>query len=376
MYYVLWVCVVCVVCVSVCDARLVLQGLGMSSRLMAVVGLLMTITATLLMGDWQAIRHDPCNEASLFHHPDLLHTYTSQMDSSPGAGGNLSQPDQLTTAAIQCEGLNLSLAVQQHLSSTSLNIFVYPNIVTGDVMSYGCELVDSCPYCSVDWNEAMKTYTATPTCLHLHINSQENCLERTPMLPWQQESHPLSTSYLCTTPKSLFTYCLQSTSSISDNVAAVQTEEEMAMVADIHSQSLHIVESHVNYLAEQACQHHSGGGCHWNPSSSISHKNCEDCPPICRHRTNYLEFSQFTIAAAILLVSVPVARVPITSIISDLVNSDQQVCGGLSTRLCSLTHTLSVQGVVMGLAQALNAVARSVGPLWCKPSKILCLITM
>ena len=322
----------------------------MSSRMMAVVGLLMTITATLLMGDWQSLRHDPCNEASLFHHPDLLHTYTTQLDHL-SSYKNHTKPhitdttsDQLSTAdiaGIECERLNLSLTLKQLLNSSTLNIYVYPNIVTGDVMSYGCEVVDSCPYCSLDRNDELRTYLATPTCLRLHVNSQQQCLERTSLLPWQQEPHPLSTSssYLCTTPKSHFTYCLQLASSGSSESAAIQEEEEeeeQDMLSDLHRQSVQIVEGHVGLLAYRACRDHPAGTCHWNPTSSLTHRHCEECPAICRHRSNYLEFSQFVIAAALMLVSVPVARVPITSIISDLVNPDQQVSSVCCMWWCSL----------------------------------------
>ena len=292
--------------------------------------MIMTIAATALMGDWQAIRHDPCTDASLFHHPELLHTYTTQMDQAPAI---TNQSESASGVDIQCEKLNLSLSVQQHLSSTTVNIHVYPNIVTDEVIfSYGCEVVDSCPYCSMDWTEAMRTYSATPTCLHLRVNSQQQCLEKYPLLPWQQENkpHPLYTSYQCTMPRSHFTYCLQvQPLSPGQQVAGIQEEE--AYVANIHRQSAAIMEGRIDHLASQTCQK-QGDNCHWNPSSSVTHNHCEDCPPICRDRSNYLEFSQFTIAAALLLVAVPVARVPITSIISDIVTPNQQVCGRCTSR--------------------------------------------
>ena len=326
----------------------------------------MTIVATALMGDWQSVRHDPCTEASLFHHPELLHTYTSQINSAPA---NISQFALGSSAnvGIQCEKLNLSLSLQQHLSSTTVDVRVYPNIVTDDVMvSYGCEVVNSCPYCSSVWSD--ETYSATPTCLHLRVNSQQQCLEKTPLLPWHQEKpHPLiASSYMCTMRKSHFTYCLQAQPHSPDSQTAVQEEEEEMYIQDIHQQSVGIVEGRVDLLAARACREVKGPHCHWNPSSSLTHRHCEDCPPICRQKSNYLEFSQFTIAAALLLIAVPVARVPITSIISDMVTPDQQVGWVAMCRVsCYLPALSCLQGAVMGLAQALNAVARSIGPLWC-----------
>ena len=310
--------------------RLVLQQLRLSNRLLAIIGLIMSIVATLLMGDWQAIRHDPCTDASLFHHPDLLHTYTEQLDATPHEPAGSTMSAIPGDGSIQCERLNLSISLLQQLKTSDINVFVYPNKVTGDIMTYGCERVGSCPQCSLEREDGVfSDYSATPTCLHLHINPQQHCLETVPLLPWQPKPHPLSSWYSCTMPHSLFTYCLSvltlpGVNQTSEEIASIQCEEE-EYIADVHVQSVQIVESHVDSLAAQSCHSLSDHSCHWNPNSSITHRHCEDCPPICRDHTNYLEFSQFTIAAAILLVSVPVARVPITSIISDIVSIEQQV---------------------------------------------------
>ena len=317
--------VVCAVTVR----RLVLQGMRVSNRLMAVMGLVMSIVATLLMGDWQAARSDPCTQASLYHHPDLLHTYTLEIDRASsdthdtGSGG-------VVSASIECEQLNLSVSLQHHLKNTAVEVYAYPNsIVARGVLRYGCEIVAVCQPCAEDED---RPYSATATCLHLHINTQQQCLERAPLSPWQPEPLPLMTSYSCTKPHSLFTYCLSSHQTLSgsstagDDLASIQEEEE-EYISTVHLQSVEIVEGRVEQLASQHCEGHSSDHrrCHWNPNSVVTHRECEDCPLICRDRTNYLEFPQFTIAAALLLISVPLARVPITSILSDIVSPEQQV---------------------------------------------------
>lgn len=328
---------VCLILLYVC--RIVLQQLRLSNRLIAVIGLVMSIVATLLMGDWQAARHDPCTEASLFHHPDLLHTYTLEMNgasSSGGPGAGSGGPGSgsgrpgawsggaRVSARIECEQLNLSLSLQHHLKKTAVDVYVYPSPVARDGVQYGCEVVDMCQPCYVD--------TETATCLHLHINSHQHCLERASISPWHPNPSPPLTAYSCTEPHSLFTYCLSShqipsasSPAAESDTAFIQDEEEY--IATVHLQSVEIIEERVEKLASQHCEEHSSNHhkCRWNPNSEVSHRHCEDCPSICRDRTNYLEFSQFTIAAAILLVSVPVARVPITSIISDIVSTGQQV---------------------------------------------------
>ena len=46
------------------------------TRAIAVIGLTIGITGTILMADWQSIPYDPCTELSLFHHPELAENYT------------------------------------------------------------------------------------------------------------------------------------------------------------------------------------------------------------------------------------------------------------------------------------------------------------
>lgn len=307
-----------------------LQQLKLSNRLIAVIGLVMSIVGTILMGDWQAVRHDPCTDASLFHHPELLHTYTAQLDTAtPSPIETTITPHK--DVGIECEKLNLSLSLQQHLKNRLIDVYVYPNMATepNDGI-YGCVEVASCPECS-NQDEVSQTYIANPTCLHLHVNPQRQCLERAPLLPWQLRPHPLQTSYSCSMPKSMFTYCLSTYPQTAVDEDTPPSDQEY--IFDVHLQSVQIVEGHVELLASQSCTQHRGGHCHWNPKSSVTHRLCENCPPICRDRSNYLEFAQFTIGAAILLVAMPVARVPITSLISDIVSPDDQVS---SQYLCPL----------------------------------------
>ena len=51
----------------------------LSNRLLSVIGLIGLIIAYSLMGDWQAMRPDPCTVKSIFHHPELQQQYMSQL---------------------------------------------------------------------------------------------------------------------------------------------------------------------------------------------------------------------------------------------------------------------------------------------------------
>ena len=276
----------------------------------------MSIVATALMGDWQAIRPDSCTESSLFHHPELLHNYTTQlqMQATP-QGGSLADH-------FHCERLNLSISLQEHLSG--LDIYVLPTVREGVVS--GCTLVDSCPACAQQ--DMYRTYSAEPTCLHLRLDPARQCLQPIPAASAQTrphpKPHPQHSSYSCSMRKSLFTFCVN----VPPAPPPDKYESVEEYVSDVHIQSVQVIEGRVSTLAMKQCEAHPHTSCHWNPKSDVTDKYCENCPPICRKESNYLEFSQFAIGAALLLISVPVARVPITSLISDIVAKDGQVGTG------------------------------------------------
>ena len=54
----------------------------MKSYGLCVLGLIFTITAMLLMTDWQAIGSDPCTDHSLFHYPQLADQYRLELAQS------------------------------------------------------------------------------------------------------------------------------------------------------------------------------------------------------------------------------------------------------------------------------------------------------
>lgn len=305
--------------------RLLLQ-LRLSSYVIAVIGLIMSIVGTLLMGDWQAIRHDPCTDASLFHHPELLHTYTFQLDETAhttvGFGTTGNETTISSNASIKCEQLNLSISLQQHLKNAMIDLYVYPNVVSSnEIPSVPSVEVGSCPPCSVYTSDV---YSASSTCMDLHINSEKHCLEVAPPLQLQHQLQNVPMSSW-STQTSWFTYCL-STDALN-NTAQFLDLPMASDIAEVHLQSVQIVEAHVNMLASRYCEYHLGGNqCHWNPLSSITHRHCDDCPPICRKYTNYINFYQLCIAAFILLASVPVTRIPITSLVSDIIAAEDLVC--------------------------------------------------
>lgn len=68
-----------------------------------------------------------------------------------------------------------------------------------------------------------------------------------------------------------------------------------------------------------------GDHCHWAPNSLITKHFCSECQPICRSLSHSLNFVQFCFGAAILMISIPIAWVPVASIVSEKTTTEMQV---------------------------------------------------
>ena len=95
----------------------------------------------------------------------------------------------------------------------------------------------------------------------------------------------------------------------------------------VHAQALQLLELNMYTLAVNKCESTNvhGHQCHWIPNSIITKRHCADCPPICRSLQSSLTFVQFCIGASLLMVSIPIAWVPVAALTSDRVNKAAQV---------------------------------------------------
>ena len=94
-----------------------------------------------------------------------------------------------------------------------------------------------------------------------------------------------------------------------------------------HSQALQVLEGDVYVIAMNKCESASipNHQCYWIPNSIVTKRRCNDCPPICRSKTRSLNFVQFLMGAAFLLLSAAIPRVALFSLLSDRVSLDTQV---------------------------------------------------
>ena len=89
--------------------RYLLQYLKFKTYTLCVLGMICTITALLIMTDWQAIGSDPCTDYSLFHHPQLADQYRLQL-----AGSNVSESGMVSVQSLQVvEGEVYQMAVNR-----------------------------------------------------------------------------------------------------------------------------------------------------------------------------------------------------------------------------------------------------------------------
>ncbi len=86
---------------------------------------------------------------------------------------------------------------------------------------------------------------------------------------------------------------------------------------DSKHSSLMVLPANVYASASNSCMNALDGQCHWIPFSTITHKKCEDCPPICRGKHQPLSLAQFVIGLSILIHTSSFELVPILAMISD-----------------------------------------------------------
>ena len=275
----------------------------MSNRLITVIGLIVSIISCSLLGDWQAIRPDPCTRSSLFHHPELQQQYIA-----------LLRPENASVAEVfSCERENQQLDLEL---LADMDIFAFPTSMKADPTS-GCEVVQSCPACAQQ--DSNRIYSVYPICLYLRMYPASQCINLGNL--GEAESHRRTFIFSCSMYKSQLELCIRITT-VSPPTQHAAVEE---YVARAHVQTVQVIEGRLAALAEEMCESQPHHSCHWNPHSEVTGRYCEDCPPICRDKSNYLHFSQFLIGAALRAFCIEVVTVAIFGIVSDRVHKNSKV---------------------------------------------------
>ena len=294
------------------------QACGFHGYFLSVVGGVMTMSALLIMTDWQAIGHDPCLEKSIFHNHDLVEEYRMHLNES-----------------VRIESYD---ECSEYLVPGSSDIFLNSLSVYFSIeFSYkidsnvDCVLVPECPFCD-NTSQGCREVLRTFHCLPADENVKVLC----------KMDHSIST-------------CL----SVRGNSFQVTN---VSHLEEVHLQSLVVVRDSVYEFAVQKCE--STDHCHWIPNSHITHEHCHDCQPICRNIDRTLNFVQFSVGLILLMCTMEVMYIGMFLLLSDSVSKNYQVRQPHWS--CSFSFKISFQGICAGSMVAAIGTARSTAPLWCK----------
>ena len=207
-----------------------------------------TIAALLIMTDWQAIRHDPCTDHSLFHHPELAHLYRDVLTPSNGTAADMEryrytfcipQPSNFCKIDI--------LAVQQNVYYS----WQGKNEVKNELL-LNCTPVNNCPNFSyshtVMYFISHQYYTTSSNgiCLN-HIHTDE-----LPTYDSDTLNHPVVNALFCTSGLSSSSCFILDPECQNDTLMLSLADQ--SLLAEAHVQSLQVVEKAVYQKAVSECE--------------------------------------------------------------------------------------------------------------------------
>ena len=243
------------------------------------------------MADWQSIPYDPCTELSPFHHPDIISQYRDVVP---------------TKRDIKCEKPHQNKFDFDVCASIQVKLHQTPII---NASGLACTEVESCSrdHCN----------NAFDQCLHYTLDTNRCQLQESKYINGFTDYD--AGQFLC--KQSLYSLCI----TIYQETFVNKSINESLYT--VHSQALQLLEVDLYAIAVNKCESANidGHQCYWIPNSIVTKKHCSDCPPVCRSHQHSLSFVQFCIGAALLMVSIPIAWVPVAGLISDRIHKEAQV---------------------------------------------------
>ena len=268
----------------------------------------MTIGSCVLMADWQSIPYDECTEYSPFHNPGLVDNYNIMLEPRKELFKR-AHCDQLTDIS---SNILMSFELISRSKVTLLSGYTIETQVI-DGTKFDCQRTDVCSLCSQHYSDGK------PVCLQFgaRVNA-EGCWTQIDGVHLYDNAlnSNVSESFLCSSTRSNLSFCI-----FLRTIPLVQLQSLKHLKPDVYNAAMNM------------CLTANGtrNNCYWNPQSIITGKHCEDCQPICRSRSHSLTFVQFVLGSALLLVSIPVAWVPVAALISNRVSTAAQVIDKLCT---------------------------------------------
>ncbi len=265
----------------------------------------MTIGSCVLMSDWQSIPFDECTDYSPFHHPSMMDDF-ALMEESPSQLSECYRSGNTTSNFLKSFELD-------SWSRLTLNSGYTKELYLGGRAKFACKSTDTCSGLCHQHSTDRKLI-----CLQYAILvSEQGCESLANRADVYDDSYHFeySESFLCSSAISKVSFCI--------NIDTLQSESQQ----QVDIQMLQRLPPEIGPKVMNMCleANVTSRDCYWNPLSMVTGKLCEDCQPICRSRSHSLTFVQFLLGSALLLVSIPVAWIPVAALISNLVSTSGQV---------------------------------------------------
>ena len=268
--------------------RVILQRIKFTSQTVAFIGILLSLIGYLLISDWQTIPYDPCTKYSPFHHPEL-----SQNDSSHHTHNETEIKWMFDTRPVNRVPFTTDLSFTVHSGINGSHDKLPTK--TSSRLHLTCQV-------NADCSLVCETQRTDQLCLTLIYPNSDNPLLLKP------------TAYSC---------------SIQHNTLCIniyhQSKRNLLLQSNANVQRLMVLPAAVYDKASNSCMNSIDGQCHWIPFSTITHKKCIDCPPICRGKQQTLLFPLFILGMALQVMSNPLIWVPTIALATNQTPKSMQV---------------------------------------------------
>ena len=266
----------------------------------------MSIISCVLLADWQSIPHDKCTEFSLYHHPNFVTSNTDLSADYPSLHDHpnltMNNLDDLPVDNLYPEMLQSSIHME---ISAKIKLNQNQNMINPSIMDRTLTCNASRNLCKGKLSECYI------------VNRLSGMVNKCPCDDLISDKK-LIHEYIC--DEMNLSLCIH----INETT---KKDKHRQVFFDVMAQSFRLVPNDVYNTARRECieAKFKGRYCHWIPDSIITNQHCSDCQPICRSPLRSLNFIQFCIGAALLMLSIPVAWIPIAAMVSERVSSEMQV---------------------------------------------------
>lgn len=249
------------------------------------------------MADWNSIPYDHCTSYSLYHHPEYLIINSTEEFSAMQEVSNLNYKTVVDS--------NIPIQIEMRLNlSEDIYFPLFLNMKMVCTRKSVCkEMLNGCNVFQYSSDNLHKKFDNACDILS---NSIKN--------------------YTCSNRLNL-SMCLYVDNLHTDDIKLFHRPNHTIKVQAL---PVSISKNFYNNMMEKCVG--SAHNCHWIPNSIITKRHCSDCQPICRSPSHSLNFAQFCVGATMLMLAIPVAWVPVASLISERTSKDMQVYDNLIDR--------------------------------------------